>query len=575
MTTLATERISLLLLDCSLLSQESEARAELPLGPQNKETFPTGAALAFSATRQLVDNEQSVPPSPLLFLLSPDGELLSFYTTNRAAGAPQLCKPPEPLGAAGERKGSVVLPAAGAPKVPAAPAAIPQMSKVAEAAKAPMPFSFGGGLGGGFAASTPLKPQLQQQQQQPKATSPFVNTTAPAQKPFASIASEETPAAALKPPAAAAPTPVPAPPTTAMKPPAFTPSAPAVVGGGGGGSRGYSSASYQHAVDEEVKSFQRELDQFKARAAALSVDVGSGEEKARLKGSAEAMERFGADLGEITASQQREVAQLQNDTLEIFHWTEEARSREVRTRDPRYQRLLKNRSLDPLSQKKLSAVQSKYLFLEQQVEEVNQALDIEWKEHVRKTKGGGGGRRGGVQPPARETLYKALLTNHRILEGQKASLEKLAEQIKELKVKNITSPWHTAEAFSGSRAAAEDSAEMSRLTESFFEKTAIDASGAPSGRPGGSGRRAAVQTSPIKSFSTPEKESALRGALLSKGTVRVKPVKPQSPNQSRFLKEEDAPAQSVSKVLLDKNAKSTAAMPPLMQGILQIFDRGC
>ena len=564
-------------------SQESEARAELPLGPQNKETFPSGTALAFSATRQLVDNEQSVPPSPLLFLLSPDGELLSFYATNRAPGAPQLCKPPEPLSAAGERKGSVVLPAAVAPKAPAAAAAIPQMPKVAEPAKAPTPFSFGGGLGsglgggvgGGFAASTPLKQQLQQQ---PKATSPFVNT--PAQKPFASIASEGTPAAALKPSAAAAPTPVPALPTTAAKSPAFTPSAPAAAAGGGGGGRGYSSANYQHAIDEEVKSFQRELDQFKARAAALSVDVGSGEEKARLKGGAEAMERFGADLGEITASQQREVAQLQNDTLEIFHWTEEAKSREVRTRDPRYQRLLKNRSLDPLSQKKLSAVQSKYLFLEQQVEEVNQALDIEWKEHVRKTKGGGGRR--GVNPPARETLYKALLTNHRILEGQKASLEKLAEQIKELKVKNITSPWHTAEAFSTTvgrsraAAAAEDSAEMSRLTESFLEKTAIDAAGAPSGLPGsGGGRRAAVQTtSPIKTFSTPEKESALRGALMAKGTVRVKPVRPQSPNQSRFLKEEDAPAQSASKALLDKTAKSAAAMPPLMQGILRIFDRG-
>ena len=80
------------------------------------------------------------------------------------------------------------------------------------------------------------------------------------------------------------------------------------------------------------------------------------------------------------------------------------------------------------------------MFIHEQVEEVNQALDIEWKEHVRRTKG----RRGGIQPSsARESLYKALLTNHRILEGQKASLEKLTEQIKELKVKNITSPWHT------------------------------------------------------------------------------------------------------------------------------------
>ena len=80
-----------------------------------------------------------------------------------------------------------------------------------------------------------------------------------------------------------------------------------------------------------------------------------------------------------------------------------------------------------------------------QVEEVNQALDIEWKEHISRTKG-----RRGIQTPARESLYKALLTNHRILEGQKASLEKLTEQMKELKVKNITSPWHTVSLISHS-----------------------------------------------------------------------------------------------------------------------------
>ena len=100
------------------------------------------------------------------------------------------------------------------------------------------------------------------------------------------------------------------------------------------------------------------------------MDIGSNEEKASIKINSETMERFSSDLGEITASQQREIAQLQNETLETFHWTEEAKSREARNKDPRYMRLLKNRSLDPLSQKKLSTVQSKYLFLEQQVNKI-------------------------------------------------------------------------------------------------------------------------------------------------------------------------------------------------------------
>ena len=53
----------------------------------------------------------------------------------------------------------------------------------------------------------------------------------------------------------------------------------------------------------------------------------------------------------------------------------------------RYQRLLKGRSLDPLSQKKLSSVESKYLYLRQQLQETNAALDLEWNEHLRKNKG--------------------------------------------------------------------------------------------------------------------------------------------------------------------------------------------
>ena len=72
----------------------------------NRETYPVGAALALSSTRQLAMNEQRMPPFPLLFLLAPDGNLASFYTTNTTPGAPQLTSPPQPIGTAGERKGT-------------------------------------------------------------------------------------------------------------------------------------------------------------------------------------------------------------------------------------------------------------------------------------------------------------------------------------------------------------------------------------------------------------------------------------------------------------------------------------
>ena len=45
-----------------------------------------------------------------------------------------------------------------------------------------------------------------------------------------------------------------------------------------------------------------------------------------------------------------------------------------------------------------------------------------------------------INIPTRESIYKALLTNHKIMENQKSTLAKLAEDIKQLKIRNITTP---------------------------------------------------------------------------------------------------------------------------------------
>ncbi len=87
-----------------------------------------------------------------------------------------------------------------------------------------------------------------------------------------------------------------------------------------------SSASYQRAIDEEIRSFGGELADFLSRAKCLDVSaIGTKEEKAELRVSSEGLSRFCSDLGEITLSQNREVAQLQNDTLEAFQWAEDAK----------------------------------------------------------------------------------------------------------------------------------------------------------------------------------------------------------------------------------------------------------
>ena len=80
---------------------------------------------------------------------------------------------------------------------------------------------------------------------------------------------------------------------------------------------------------------------------------------------------------------------------------------------------------------------------------------------------------------------------------------------------------------------AKVSADLQKLTDSFLEKTKLNESRGESVN-----ATAGSFTSPIKTFS-PEKEAALRAQLQSRGTIRIKPVIPKSPNESRFLNFED------------------------------------
>ncbi len=145
--------------------------------------------------------------------------------------------------------------------------------------------------------------------------------------------------------------------------------------------------NYQQPIKEELLCFEKELETMRNKVSNVKVNIGSSEDKSKLKSAADEMSRFCSDLSEVTNSQDVEIKHLQTSILETFEWTEEARAREVRNKDPKYRRLLKNRSLDPLSQKLVSGVQSKYLYLDQQINEVNRKLDMEWRDHLQQTKG--------------------------------------------------------------------------------------------------------------------------------------------------------------------------------------------
>ena len=63
--------------------------------------------------------------------------------------------------------------------------------------------------------------------------------------------------------------------------------------------------------------------------------LGSQSEKGQLKQEVEGMERFCKDVVEITTSQAKEINALQKTNLELFAWVEEAKSIDVRVKNPR------------------------------------------------------------------------------------------------------------------------------------------------------------------------------------------------------------------------------------------------
>lgn len=78
--------------------QEDAARADLPLSSNKQETYVVGMAFDTSAQYKLTYGEShTLPPMPLLILLSHEGLLCLFFAVNTLPSSEIICNPPEPL----------------------------------------------------------------------------------------------------------------------------------------------------------------------------------------------------------------------------------------------------------------------------------------------------------------------------------------------------------------------------------------------------------------------------------------------------------------------------------------------
>lgn len=399
---------------------EDTGRAELPMCGK-EETFPLGLAVDITSQYEIPLNEtRTIPPMPILYLLTSNGLLCPFYMINTFPNTPSIVRRSEVLSSIGLRKKAVgaKFPSAAVPQgqnIPFAktPTQVPITKSLGEttfpatsASKAHISqpsnlAAASGGIKTGMPMNSAVWKVMQPSASEQSPTSPLLNltisrTAGASSVGLQNVSNQESGQ------------------TTASKP-IQQPE-----------KRQPIEEDFAAAIVEEIRRFKSELAvEMKRRSSEVAVKIGTVEELKTLKGSVESLDEFSVEIKKNLISVQNDTHTLGNMVLEAFGILEERKMCNIHARDPRLRHLLHQRPLDAINLKKLRDIVNLFMYLESQIDEVHKTLDRLAESDAKEKR---------LKLPSMEAVYNVVLNSSLILNGLAAKVCDLTKQTDKLQM---------------------------------------------------------------------------------------------------------------------------------------------
>ena len=437
-------------------------------------SYPTGLCVDYTYTQPTVIGETSLPPTPVLLVLTSQNMLCSYRLMNSACSdaltseAVSLAAPPPTRMKSVVNISKPVAAPTAAPAAPtaapAAPAATPIATPAPALIAAPAPSltssaSFGSlpkvssssslGLpkvsssGSLFTAPTsgslfgaPSSNNLNQLSGPPK---PSFGLAAPKPTPISLPC--ETPKSSLTAKAPLTAKPSLAMPTLTKTEPAAPPpqpKAPAPVVNKPLSKKeeeenqAAMDSIFAQSIEKEIKQFGSQLEQHKSANLRMqdTNDIFSKEEIKERGNQSLNYENQLSDIKSILENVNTNLQDEKDTLLVALASLEEAKGSYACYKDPAYLAIMRSKPLDKLTKKKRNDVHAKFAQMHQLVEDLNLQLDKEWEDmHV--------GKR---HTPSSRTIYKTLSQHRTISSSQEKLVDTLMKQISNLTMTPLSPP---------------------------------------------------------------------------------------------------------------------------------------